>query len=59
MNGTLFLTNGGYIRPCVDVVLYNGRVKIGHFSIGLGKDITEFLEECYVLLNLLRSARFP
>ena len=30
MNGTLFLTNGGYIRPCVNVVRYNGRVKTGY-----------------------------
>ena len=57
MNGTLFLTNGGYIRPCVNVVLYNGRVKTGHFGIGPGKDITEFFEECFVFLNLLLSAR--
>ena len=56
--GTLFLTNGGYIRPCVDVVFYNGRVKARNFGIGLGKDITEFFEECFVLVNLLLSERF-
>ena len=53
----LFLTNGGDIRPCVDVVIYNGRVKTGHFGIGLGKDITEFSEEFFVFLILVFTAR--
>ena len=41
----------------MNVVLFNGRVKTGHFGIRPGKDIAEFSVEFVVFLNFLLIAR--
>ena len=45
MDGLLLLEHRGHIGPCVDVVLHNGWIQPGNFSVGPGKDVLEFLEE--------------
>ena len=48
-----------HIRPCVDVMLNNGWIQPRNFSVGLGKDVMEFLEECFVGRNFFREAGCP
>ena len=59
MDWPLILVHGGHIEPCVDVVLNYGWIQPGHFSVGLGEDVTEFLEERFVGSDFFRGARFP
>ena len=48
MDGPLLLAHRGHIRPCVDVVFHDGWIQPRHFSVRLGKDVAEFLEERFV-----------
>ena len=51
MDGPLLLPYGCHIGPCVNVVLHNGWIQPRHFSVGPGKDIAKFLEECFLGSN--------
>ena len=44
MNGSQLLTDRIGIRPWVDMVFNNGRIKSGQLTIGPGENITEFFE---------------
>ena len=59
MDGLLLLVHGGHIGPCVDVVFYDGWIQPRHFSVRPSKDVTEFLEECFVGSNFFRGAGCP
>ena len=47
MDWKLILAYGNHIKPCVDVVLNNGWIQPRNFSVGLGKDVAEFLQESF------------
>jgi len=56
MNGSQLLTDWFGIRPCVDMVFDNGGIESGHFGVGLGENIAEFLEKLSVSFNFFRCA---
>ena len=59
MDGPLLLMHGGRISPCVDVVFHNGWIQAGNFSVRLGKDVMEFLEERFIGNNFFRGEGCP
>ena len=59
MDWSLLLAYQHYFRPCVYVVLNNGWIQPKNFSVELGKDVEEFLEERFVGRYLFRGVGCP
>ena len=59
INGPLLLAYMSHIGPSVDVVFHNVWIQPKNFSVRLGKDVVEFLEERFVGSDFFRGARCP